>query len=200
MVLKCGWVRAIALISFLSSWAGAAAQQPAASAQPQASTAQSPATPAPVPAASLGIDPILAYAGVWKIETDHFDTEFSKMSHDSSTVKNVCWRSGGYVACNQMVNGESTVLLVFTYVEKQNSYTTYQIPQGGGEPGSGKLFIDGNTWEFPWKVTGPDRTTYFRVVNVFAAPDRIEYRQEFSVDKEHWTVMAKGTEKKISAE
>jgi len=142
----------------------------------------------------------MAYAGVWKVETDHFDTPYSKMSHVSSTVKNVCWRSGGYVACNQMVNGESTVLLVFTYVEKQNSYTTYQIPQGGGEPGSGKLFIDGNTWEFPWKVTGQGSVTYFRVVNVFTAPDQIEYRQEFSADKEHWTVMAKGTEKKTSAE
>ena len=193
MVMKCGWFRAIALISSLSGWAGAYAQQPAAAAQPPAAAAQPPA-------ASLGIDPIMAYAGVWKIEMDHFDTAYSKMSHDSSTVKNVCWRSGGYVACNQMVNGESTVLLVFTYVEKQSSYTTYQIPQGGGEPGSGKLFIEGNTWEFPWKVTGPGTITYFRVVNVFVAPDRIEYRQEFSADKEHWTVMAKGTERRISAE
>jgi hypothetical protein len=142
----------------------------------------------------------MAYAGVWKVETDHFDTAFSKVSHESSTLKNVCWKSGGYVVCNQLVNGESKVLLVFTYVEKQNSYTTYQIPQGGGEPGSGKLFIDGNTWEFPWRVTGPDKITYFRVVNVFVTPDQIEYRQEFSIDKEHWTVIAKGTEKKISAE
>jgi hypothetical protein len=199
MVLNCGWVRAIALISFLSGWAGAVAQQPATGAQQPATATQQPATATQPTAASLGIDPIMAYAGVWKIETDHFDTEFSKMSHESSSLKNVCWKSGGYVACNQMVNGESKVLLVFTYVEKQNSYTTYQIPQGGGEPGSGKLFIDGNTWEFPWRVTG-DKITYFRVVNVFVAPDRIEYRQEYSADKEHWTVMAKGTERKISAE
>jgi len=38
------------------------------------------------------------------------------------------------------------------------------------------------------------------VVNVFAAPDRIEYRQEFSEDKVNWTVMAKGVETKLSSE
>jgi len=194
MVLRCGFVRAIALVAFLPCWWGAAGQQTApAASQPPATTAQQTA-------AALGIDPIMAYAGVWKIETDHYDTEFSKMSHESSTLKNVCWKSGGYVVCNQMVNGESKVLLIFTYVEKQNSYTTYQIPQGGGEPGSGKLFIEGNTFEFPWRVTGSERITYFRVVNVFTNPNQIEYREEYSADKEHWTIMAKGTEKKISAE
>jgi hypothetical protein len=195
MVLKCGWVRAIALISLASGWSGLAGQQPA-----PAAAAAPPTTAAQTAIASLGIDPIMAYAGVWKIETDHFDTPYSKMSHESTTLKNACWKSGGYVVCNQLVNGESKVLLIFTYVEKEKSYTTYQVPQGGGDAGSGKLFIDGNTWEFPWRVSGPDKVTYFRVVNVFDAPDRIEYRQEFSTDKEHWTVMAKGTEKKISAE
>jgi len=196
MDLRCGLVRAIALVAFLPGcwWGAAGAQQAAPAASQPAATGAQQAT------AALGIDPIMAYAGVWKIETDHYDTEFSKMSHESSTLKNVCWKSGGYVVCNQMVNGESKVLLIFTYVEKQSSYSTYQVPQGGGEPGSGKLFIEGNTFEFPWRVTGPDRITYFRVVNVFANPNLIEYREEYSADKEHWTIMAKGTEKKISAE
>ena len=168
--------------------------------QAQAPTQQVATPAAQQSAAILGMDPIMSYAGVWKVEIDHLDTAYSKMSHESTTLKNVCWKSGGYVACNQQVNGESRVLLVFTYVEKEKSYTTYQIPPGGGEPGSGKLFIDGNTWEFPWRVSGPDKPMYFRVVNVFTTPNQVEYRQEFSTDKEHWTVMAKGTEKKISAE
>ena len=169
-------------------------------ARPCAEAQQQPAAAAQQQAALQGIDPIMAYAGVWKIETDHFDTPYSKMSHESTTLKNVCWRSGGYVVCNQLVNGESRVLLVFTFVEKDNAYTTYQIPQGGGEPGSGKMFIEGNTWTFPWRVSQPEKTMYFRVVNVFTTPNQIEYRQEFSADKEHWTIMAKGTEKKIAAE
>ena len=187
MIRKILLIVAIAAVGLTTALAGAMAQQqPGSAAQQQA--------------ALQGIDPIMAYAGVWKIETDHFDTPYSKMSHESTTLKNACWRSGGYVVCNQFVNGESRVLLVFTYVEKENAYTTYQIPQGGGEPGSGKMFIEGNTWTFPWRVTQPDKSMYFRVVNVFTAPNTIEYRQEFSADKEHWTIMAKGTEKKIAAE
>jgi hypothetical protein len=96
------------------------------------------------------------------------------------------------------VDGESKVLLVFTFDEQKNVYTSYQIPQGGGETGSGKLLIEGNKWTFPWQVKEGDRTTYFRVVNVFSAPGTIEFRQEFSPDNLHWTLMAKGSEKKTS--
>jgi hypothetical protein len=35
------------------------------------------------------------------------------------------------------------------------------------------------------------------VVNVFTTPGSIEYRQEFSDDKVHWTVTAKGLEHKL---
>ena len=99
MVRKSGWIGAFVVIGFLFAVFGVEAQQQAPAQQPQATAPQEQALP--------GMDPIMAYAGVWKIETDHFDTPYSKMSHESSTVKNVCWRSGGYVACNQMVNGES---------------------------------------------------------------------------------------------
>jgi hypothetical protein len=66
-------------------------------------------------------------------------------------------------------------------------------------PGSGKLLIEGDVWTFPWKIAEGDKITYYRVVNVFRAPDRIEYRQEFSPDNVHWTVMAKGTETKVAS-
>jgi hypothetical protein len=184
MARNCRWFGVWILMLSLAASLGAWAQE-------------QPAKPKTAP---LGIDPIMAYAGVWKIETDHLDTPYSKASHDSSTVKNACWKSGGYIVCNQFVNGQSSVLLIYTFVEKENSYRTYQVPHGGGEPGSGTLFIDGNTFEYPWKVTSPDHAMYFRVVNVFTSPDQIEYRQEFSADKQHWVVMAKGTEKKVAAE
>lgn len=155
------------------------------------------AVPSPT---AKGIDVIWAYAGVWTIEIEHFDTAQSKAGHEKTNLRNACWKDGGYLACNQYVDGESKVLIVFTYNAKDNVYTSYQIPAGGGEPGSGKLLIDGNVWTFPWQVTDGGKTTYFRVVNVFAAPDRIDYRQEFSPDQVHWSVTAKGTEKKTASE
>ncbi len=156
---------------------------------------------AALPEKPKGIEAIWAYAGLWTIQIERFDTAQSKAGHETTHLRNACWKDGGYVACNQYVDGESKVLIVFTYNEKENSYTSYQIPQGGGAAGSGKLTIEGNVWTFPWEVKDGDKTTYFRVVNVFnTAADRIEYRQEFSADKEHWTVTARGMEMKTGKE
>jgi hypothetical protein len=158
------------------------------------------AAPVAPAAAPTGIDVVWAYAGVWKIEIDHLETAQSKASHETTNLRNSCWKDGGYLACNQYVDGDSKVLIVFTYNAKDNTYTSYQIPSGGGESGSGKLVVEGNVWTFPWQIKEGDKTTYYRVVNVFEAPDRIQYRQESSPDKVHWTVTAKGVETKLSGQ
>jgi hypothetical protein len=146
-----------------------------------------------------GIDAIRAYEGTWDVTIEHLDTAHSKASREHTSLRNECWKSGGYFACNQYVDGESKVLLVFVYSPAKNEYTSYQIPPGGGEAGSGKLIIEGNVWTFPWQMKEGDTTTYFHVVNVFTAPDRIEFRQEFSADNVHWTVTAKGAETRTSS-
>jgi hypothetical protein len=145
-----------------------------------------------------GIDAIRAYEGTWDVNIEHLETAHSKASREHTSLRNDCWKSGGYFACNQYVDGESKVLLVFTYNQDKNEYTSYPIPAGGGDAGRGTLRIDGNVWTFPWQVKEGDTTTYFHVVNVFSAPDRIEFRQEFSSDNVHWTVMAKGMETRTS--
>lgn len=149
---------------------------------------------APLPS---GLDKIAAYAGTWKTETGHFDTPYSKAGKDSATIRNDCWRSGNYYACHQYVNGDSKALLVFTYDAKSDTYTVYPISTGGDAVQPGKLIIHGNVWTFPWETRGKDKTTYFRVVNIFTAVDTISYRQEFSTDNAHWFPMAQGYEKKL---
>lgn len=148
--------------------------------------------------AVTGVDVVAAYAGTWSVEIDRIETAHSKAGHDKNTLRNECWKSGPYLACNQYVDGESKALLVFTYDAKTDKYTSYPIPADGGEAGRGSLLIRGNTWTFPWEVKDSGVTTYFRVVNVFTGPDAIEYRQEFSTDNDHWTVMARGHEKRIA--
>lgn len=142
------------------------------------------------------IDKVAAYAGSWKITIEHLDTPFSKAGKETTNLRNDCWKSGAYYACNQYVDGESKVLIVFVYNAKDDSYTSYQIPTGGGASGSGKLLIQGNTWTFPWQDTDSGKPVYFRVVNVFTSPATIEYRQEFSRDQNQWTVTARGSEQK----
>src|ERR1022692_1329185 len=144
-----------------------------------------------------GIEKLQAYQGTWKIETEHFNTRFSKAAKESSTLRNDCWRSAGYFVCDQFVNGESKDLIVFTYDAKDDTYNSYSVPAGGGEGGSGKLLIKGSVWTVPWESKEDGKTFYFHVVNTFTAPGAIEYRQEFSEDKVHWTVTAKGVEHKV---
>jgi hypothetical protein len=144
-----------------------------------------------------GIDTIMAYAGTWKVHGERFQTQHSDAGKEDTTLRNDCWKSGAYVACNQYVNGDSKILLVFIYNDKQKMYTSYQVPQTGDPATSGKLQIIGNIWTFPWQVTQGETTTYFHVVNVFNGADRIDYAQEYSVDNVHWTTMAKGSETKI---
>lgn len=155
-----------------------------------------PAAPAGAQTKQDPVQALWAYAGLWKTNIDHFDTAYSKASHETTNLRNDCWKSGQYLACRQEVNGESKVLLVFTCTDAGNC-TSYQIPHDGGEPGSGKLLIDGNTWTFPWSVTENGKTTWFRVVNVWSSHDTIEFRQEYSTDNEHWTRMAAGHETRV---
>jgi hypothetical protein len=145
-----------------------------------------------------GIEKISAYAGSWTIHIEHLATPYSKASDEHTQLQNDCWRSGGFFACNQYVDGVSKALIVFTFDAASGKYTSYPIPTDGSAAGSGRLEIQGNVWTFPWEAKDGDKTTYFRVVNVFTAPDTIEYRQEFSTDKVKWTLMGRGEEKKTS--
>jgi hypothetical protein len=177
----------IAIGIALSVTGSAGAQAPAAQSSQQPSS-ESPG----------GVDAVMAYAGTWKVHGEHFATAYSQVGKEDKTLRNDCWKSGAYVACNQYVDGDSKVLLVFTYSDKDKMYTTYQVPQAGAAPGSGKLQIQGNIWTFPWQVTQGDTTMYFHVVNVFTGTDQIDYAQEFSPDNVHWTTMAKGSETRVS--
>lgn len=150
-----------------------------------------PATPA------AGVDAIYAYSGTWKTTIDHVDTPYSKAGHETNTLHNDCWKSGAYLACRQIVDGDPKILLVFTCRTDGRTCSSYQIPPNGAEPGSGDLTLDGNTWIFPWSSTEKGKTTYFRVVNTWSSPRTIEFRQEFSTDQVHWTPMATGHEIKI---
>jgi hypothetical protein len=162
--------------------------------------AQSPApqaTPS-TDSASGDIDSIWNYAGGWRIDTQDFDTPYSKAGHKLTKLHNDCWRSGLYIACRQEVDGDTKVLIVFTCTRTDHYCTSYQIPTDGGTPNSGTMLVEGNTWTFPWQTVDAGKTTFFRVVNVWSSSSSLDYRQEFSTDKEHWTRMATGHEFKTS--
>lgn len=147
-----------------------------------------------------GIDAIRVYEGTWNVSLQYFDTPYSKASTETNTLRNECWKNGAYFACNQYVDGQSKVLLVFTYDASKNEYTSYQIPAGGAAAGSGKLLIEGNRWTYPWQTGQGANTIWFRVMNTFDGADKIEFRQEYSTDQVHWMQMGQGSETRKSAQ
>ncbi|MBC5824423.1 MAG: hypothetical protein GIW99_10860 [Candidatus Eremiobacteraeota bacterium] len=152
---------------------------------------------APLLAHASGIDTVGAYAGTWETHIAHFKTTYSKPRSESATLRNVCWRSAGYFACDQFVDGLSKTLIVFTYDKQRNTYHTYAVPTDGSAATSGTLLISGNTWIYPWQDKDGKKTVYLRVVNTFIKADIIRFRQEFSFDKRHWTIASAGTERRL---
>jgi hypothetical protein len=50
----------------------------------------------------------------------------------------------------------------------------------------------------PGKVTHNGFTVCYRVVNILKSPTTIQFRSEFSTDKQTWTPTATGTESRLS--
>ncbi len=147
--------------------------------------------------AAAPIDPIAAYAGTWNTHIVHYKTRYSKPRTETSTLKNTCFHSPGYVACEQAVDGSVKALIVFTYDKHANVYRSNVFPADGSAQSSGTVLIAGNTWTFPWEDKDGSKAVYLRVVNTFRDPNTIEFRQEYSYDRKHWTVTATGVEHRL---
>ena len=59
------------------------------------------------------------------------------------------------------MNGESKALIVFTYSDKDKTYTTYPIMPGGNPAGKGKLVIEGNIFNLPMGEHGEQQDDVF---------------------------------------
>ena len=147
--------------------------------------------------AASGLDKIAVYAGDWTTTIVHNKTIYSRPRVETTHLHNECWRSADYYACHQYVDGTSVALVIFTYDAKRGSYKTYNVPPDGSDGGSGPLLINDDTWTFPWTIHDGGKVVYFRVVNTFHGQDVIQYQQEFSSDKLHWTVTATGNERRV---
>jgi hypothetical protein len=144
-----------------------------------------------------GIEKVMVFAGTWKSESDQYDTAYSKAGHVAVTTVNDCFRNGNYYACNQSVNGQSRWLLVFVYPGSGDTYGVYNVPADGTPGIPGQLIIYDKTWTFPVQRNNLGKTTYFRTVNTFTDANHYDFRQEYSEDKENWTVMVQGHQTRI---
>jgi hypothetical protein len=161
-----------------------------------AARAEVPAAATATPAAQGGLDVLAAYAGPWHVEIHFLETPYSHARDTAYKLRNDCWRSAGFYACDQFVDGQSKVLVVYSY-DSTRGYSSFPIPAGTDQVHVGHLDIQDKVWTFPWKVAKDGKTTYFHVINTWDSPDSIQFRQEYSADGQQWTLMAQGHETRI---
>jgi len=148
---------------------------------------------APAPSA---LDRLNVFAGTWKSEIQNFKTPYSEESQGSSTLVNQCWKAGAFFVCNQTVDGVSRALLVFSFVGG-DTYSEVAIPAASGHGSNGTLLIDGGVWTFPGEQHKLGLVTYFRTVNIYDGNDSLDFREEYSTDRQTWTLMSKGHETRV---
>src|SRR5690242_20696300 len=156
--------------------------------------AAAPAVTADTPQSDL--DRLAVFAGTWKSDAENYDTLYSHAGTVSSTLVNQCWKAGAFFVCNQSVNGVSRVMLVFSY-KAGDTYWISEVPADTGHAASSTVIVSGGVWTFPGQSTKLGQTTYFRTVDIFNGTDSIDFREEFSTDKENWTLMSKGHESRV---
>lgn len=146
-----------------------------------------------------GLDALKVLAGTWKADGEAFDTEFSKASKDTSTLHNDCWQSGEFYACDQIVDGVSRALIVFSLSEKDGTFNNYAIQAGGAPAGPGGILtISGNTWTYAPRQNADAKPPFFRTVNVFDGSSTIHYKIEFTRDNQTWTKTREGIERRVN--
>lgn len=146
--------------------------------------------------AASPLDRLNVFAGTWKSESQTFKTPYSEESNVTTTLVNQCWKAGQFFICNQSVNGESKVLLVFAFKGGDTYGVTY-VPADGSHSISGTVLVDGGVWTYPGETHKYGQVTYFRTVNIYASNDSLDYREEYSTDQQNWTLMAKGHETRV---
>lgn len=116
--------------------------------------------------------PLTAYDGNWLVSPRPAAGETQKIDH----LTNHCHMADVFYTCEQVLNGKSMALLVFSVGTVPGTlHSTIGLPDGspGGKPGD--LTIAGNHWTFLNSDAAGKPT--FRLENYFKDRDHIHFEQ-----------------------
>src|SRR5271167_4745518 len=112
--------------------------------------------------------PLRLYDGKW-------DVVFANGQKPGETahLEDHCAKIGQFFACNQIVNGKNTALVIFLPLHPmENGGYTYRnqaVRVEGDAPSTwGNLEIVGNRWVYSSDSTDKGKKTYWRTTNVFS--------------------------------
>ncbi len=137
-------------------------------------------------------NPLALYQGTW-----HVTTKSAGANAKPEEIKNQCASLGKYFACQQIVDGSVSALLVFVATNEPGHYVIQNIFPDGRASGKSNLEISGNRWIYTNSWNQGSKTTYYRTTNIFADKNHIHFEQEESSDKVHWETKNSGDEVRV---
>ena len=142
----------------------------------------------PVSASRDPYSPLKLYNGSWTL---------TMAGSSPKTITNHCNLVGKFFTCEQSVNHEVALLLIFIPKDAAGHYYTQSVTPDGKAAGRGALEIDGNRWTYSSSSTENGATTSYRTINVFSGTDRIHFEQQESKDGASWETKLSGDEVRI---
>jgi hypothetical protein len=145
-------------------------------------------------AASAAFTPIKVYEGTWTVVSAH--TMAGEGRPD--TIVNHCTEETAFYTCEQVVNGKSLALIVFTATDDPTKFHTQPIFPSGQAAGRGDLTIVGDHWTFSSSgAQSGEKQVFYRTENFFTGRDKIHFEQYESVDNKTWVKKNEGDEVRV---
>jgi hypothetical protein len=135
--------------------------------------------------------PLKLYEGTWTVVSAKSATGDGK----PNTVVNHCIEGAAFYTCEQVVNGKSVALVVFTPTNDPMKFHTQPVLPTGQAVGRSDLTITGDHWIYLSSGTDTNgKQVYYRTENVFTGRDKIHFVQYESPDNKTWTIKNEGDE------
>ena len=144
--------------------------------------------------AASAFTPLKLYEGTWTVVSAH------TMAGDGKpdTAVNRCTEGTAFYICEQVVNGKSIALVVFTATDDPTKFHTQPVLPSGRAVGRSDLTIQGDHWVYLSSGTDDNgKQVYYRTENVFTGRDKIHFAQSESADNKTWVIKNQGDEVRV---
>ena len=144
--------------------------------------------------ASAAFTPIKLYEGTWTVVSAHTMAGEGK----PDTIVNHCTEGTAFYTCEQVVNGKSLALIVFTATDDPTKFHSQPVLPNGQAAGRGDLTILGDHWTFLGNgKNDAGKETFYRTENFFTGRDKIHFEQYESGDGKTWVKKNEGDEVRV---
>jgi hypothetical protein len=138
--------------------------------------------------------PLKVYEGTWTVVSAH------TMAGDGrpDTLVNHCTEGTAFYTCEQVVNGKSVALVVFTATDDPAKFHSQPVLPDGRAAGRADLTIAPDHWIFLSSAKdGNGKEMFYRTENFFTGRDKIHFEQYESGDNQTWVKRNQGDEVRV---